>query len=312
MLAWRAGGIEVKFPANLDACRPEQAVLDSAVVKLNNIAGSSRRERRQLVAVPGSLKLVYLKAADARSLEKYEGDAQYSQKQLFAAHADQYRTTDAVAPTAPLPTQTPAPEVTTQPKAAQKTVPVTPKRETSTAAPVTTPRVTQPPQTDGAGNIVETTSTITTATDTTTTTKTLDRSDPEALAKWLEAIENGATKKPEAGDASDLKNSNSAAAAKTKVPVKGSTIAVVVVVLVLLIGVGGFVIYCMKKRLDHVASDPNYVKGGGGSAFGNPAYEGANIDEANEGYLDIQEAARKANKKPAAKKGGLVRQESLC
>ena len=91
----------------------------------------------------------------------------------------------------------------------------------------------------------------------------------------------------------------------------GTTIAVIIIVVLLLAGAGGLVIYCMKKKLDVTASDPNYVRGGG-TAFKNPAYApaGGQIDEANEGYLDIQEAAKRA-KKPK-KKGGLVRQESLC
>jgi hypothetical protein len=89
---------------------------------------------------------------------------------------------------------------------------------------------------------------------------------------------------------------------------------IIVVIVVLLFGIGGLVIYRMKMKLDVTASDPNYVRGGG-AAFGNPAYApaGAAIDEANEGYLDIQEAARNAGKtKGTKKKGGLVRQESLC
>jgi hypothetical protein len=103
-------------------------------------------------------------------------------------------------------------------------------------------------------------------------------------------------------------------AGEVKATISTTTIIVMVVIVVILVGSVGLVIYCMKKKLDVTASDPNYVRGGG-AAFGNPAYApaGGAVDEANEGYLDIQEAARNAGKKKGTKKkGGLVRQESLC
>ena len=103
-------------------------------------------------------------------------------------------------------------------------------------------------------------------------------------------------------------------AGQVKATISTTTIIVMVVIVVILVASVGLVIYCMKKKLDVTASDPNYVRGGG-AAFGNPAYApaGGAVDEANEGYLDIQEAARNAGKKKGTKKkGGLVRQESLC
>lgn len=307
MISYRAGGIEIKFPASLGAGdKPELADLRQGVESANKRATGSRQRRAK---APGH-KLTYLSMAGARQLVK--NPAEYTQREAYIAGIEMYNTATVAAgdvPTAPIPTLPPPPETTKAVVAAVKTLPPTKPRTTSTEAPPTTQPTTQPtipPKTDGAGQVV-----LTTVTVTTTTTLPLDRSDAEAVAAFLAEQAAKATKKPAAADADELDAQNTAATAKSKTKIKGGTIAVVVVVLVLLMAAGAFVIYCMKKRLDHVASDPNYVKGGGGGAYGNPAYEGASIDEANEGYLDIQEAARKANKKPA-KKGGLVRQESLC
>jgi len=297
MFFYRAGGIEIRFPKSLDdKYRPEAKVLAAKVRKMNADATGSRRR----AAVTGA-PLVFLSATGAKGTSGLQ--------KVFIAGAEDFMFEDnAVMPTAPIPT-VPAVITTKQPVVAQKTVPRTTRTFTSitkTTAYRWTPRPTVTRTATTTTTVVTLapgeTSTVTSAT---TTTKTIDRANIEGYLNSQETVK-------------DSESSSADAKTKTveveKVGMSATTIVIIIVIVVLLFGIGGLVIYRMKMKLDVTASDPNYVRGGG-AAFGNPAYApaGAAIDEANEGYLDIQEAARNAGKKKGTKKkGGLVRQESLC
>jgi hypothetical protein len=318
MIFYTRGGIEIRFPTPgiKDEHRPEFKALKAAVRKMNKDATGGRRRR----AKPPGGQLSYMKVIGRKPCSYKDADntgctfgepiiaAIDGPKKTFVGAAEGYmvdETDEAAVPTAPVPT-IPAVITTKKPAIAIKTLPATTRTRTTTTK-TTRFQYTRPTNTKTATTATITTTTIDPAAPTTTvitTTVTIDRSDIGAIE---ESIEDGATEAPP-----ENQNSNADdAASEGKAKVGGTTIAVIIIVVLLLAGAGGLVIYCMKKKLDVTASDPNYVRGGG-TAFKNPAYApaGGQIDEANEGYLDIQEAAKRA-KKPK-KKGGLVRQESLC
>merc|ERR1712195_271777 len=203
-------------------------------------------------------------------------------------------------PTAPVPTK-PVVVVTTRPLVAKKTVPtITRTRTTKTTTTAKWMRQETKTYTTTTETVTSTTYTGTTIAPT-TTSRTIDRSNADSIGSFLNLGSEGSAPAPPPPYVAD------------KVKTSATTIVIIIVIVLVMVGVGVLVICRMKQKLDVTASDPNYVRGGG-AAFGNPAYApaGGAIDEANEGYLDIQEAARGANKKAKKKKGGLVRQESLC
>jgi hypothetical protein len=209
MISYRAGGIEIKFPASLGASdKPELADLRQGVESANKRATGSRQRRAK---APGH-KLTYLSMAGAIQLVKTP--AEYTQREAYIAAIEMYNTATVATediPTAPVPTLPPPPETTKAVVAAVKTLPPTRPRTTSTEAPKTTQPTTQPtipPKTDGAGQVV-----LTTVTVTTTTTLPLDRSDAEAVAAFLAEQAAKATKKPAAADAEELDAQSKAATA---------------------------------------------------------------------------------------------------
>merc|ERR1719272_2435235 len=293
MFFFRAGGLEIRFPKTLeDQHRPDAKVVRARVRKMNEDAGGGDRRRR---GVNGA-KIAYLDVTLASGQSKKD--------LVFVAGASDYYYDAADTsnqPTAPVPTK-PVVVVTTRPLVAKKTVPtITRTRTTKTTTTAKWMRQETKTYTTTTETVTSTTYTGTTIAPT-TTTRTIDRSNADSIGDFIglgsEGVDQSATVAPYVAP---------------KVKTSATTIVIIIVIVMVMVGVGVLVICRMKQKLDVTASDPNYVRGGG-AAFGNPAYApaGGAIDEANEGYLDIQEAARGANKKAKKKKGGLVRQESLC
>ena len=304
MFFYRAGGLEIRFPKSIpDQHRPLQERIRKKVLKLNNDATGNRRRRAVTGAKVASLSFT-------RAVGPARLDAVF-----VAGMSDYFYDADDESnmPTAPVPTA-PAVRTTTRPLVVKLTAPSTtrttvtltpdPDADTTITRWVYVPKTTiptappTPAPTEYAGP----------PTTSATTTTTIDRSLEGIEARIAET----ATLKPQAVDGESA--SAKIGGVEPKAKVAGGTIGIIIVIVVLLLAAFGGAIYRMKQKLDVTASDPNYVRGGG-AAFGNPAYApaGGAIDEANEGYLDIQEAARNAGAKKKKKKGGnLVRQESLC
>lgn len=85
-------------------------------------------------------------------------------------------------------------------------------------------------------------------------------------------------------------------------------VVVVVVVMILILIAGLAIIYCIRRHLEDRAME----MGSAMQTYGNPVYQAGAVDEAGDGYLDVNEGQKGMPRAAAPAKKGLVRQESLC
>jgi hypothetical protein len=296
-ISFRGGGVQINFDAIPTQYLPGRAALDISVAAINQNS-------------PQKLGGIFLKVyAD-------ESNPELAATQLRLARVEVYSSTaqGIAVPTAPN-TEAPLTAAPPSPTPQRVTVPkefTKPSEDLTTLAPTT---ITEPP---------------TTAEPTTRDPNAPSTAEPTTqkqrfvAAGGLSKVDDKTIndKVGDLGVSNTRVNSNSKSSGDTK-KVNPSTVAVVGVLMFLILCAGVLVIYHMKKKMDTVASDPNYVRGMG-QVYGNPAYNpayasgpaGGAGSEADEGYLDIQEAARRAQQgggqAAKGKKKGLIRQESLC
>jgi hypothetical protein len=298
-VSYRGGGVQINFDAIPAQYLPGQAALDVSVAAVNRDS-------------PQKLKGIFLKVcAD-------ESNPGLAAIELRLARVEVYSSTPQgiAVPTAPN-TEAPLTGAPPSPTPQRVTVPkqfTKPSDDTTTLAPII---ITEPPTT---------TKTTTRDPDAPSTAEPTTQKQRFVAAGGLSKVDDKTIN--DRLDVGDLGVSNTRVNSDSKSgeakKVNPSTVAVVGVLMFLILIAGVLVIYHMKKKMDTVASDPNYVRGMG-QVYGNPAYNpaypsgpsgGAGGSEADEGYLDIQEAARRAQQgggqAAKGKKKGLIRQESLC